>query len=150
MSGLHAWFWWMMVAILILVGINKQLDLQMLLADFGRTYSKYHGWYDQREPIQRRVLALGACVGMAGLLGVGYKLKRAPKSTWFALCGVIFLGVNILIHLVSLHWAEHMLGSPIMGVSLENALEIVTLVWIIISAMTFNHTQRQDSKYIMR
>ena len=149
-SGLHAWFWWMIVVILILVGINKQLDLQMLLADFGRTYSKHHGWYDQRRPIQIRVLALGACAGIAVLLRVGYKLTRAPKSTWFALCGVILLGVNITIHLVSLHSAEHILMASKMGVSFENALEIMTLVWIIISAMTFNHTQRERVSYIMR
>jgi hypothetical protein len=149
-SELHAWFWWMIVVILVLVGVNKQLDLQMLLADIGRTYSKSQGWYDQRRPIQIRVLALGACVGMAGLLRVGYKLKRAPKSTWFALWGVIFLGVNILIHMVSLHSIEHLLMSSGMGVSIENALEIMTLVWIIISAMIFNHTQREHSKYIMR
>jgi hypothetical protein len=149
-NGIYAWFWWIMVGLMVFMGINKQLDLQLMLADIGRAFTKQQGWYGQRVPVQIRVLAVGACVCLACLQGVGYRLKRAPKSTWFALAGIILLGLNVVIHLVSLHPIEHILGMSLAGLSLGDAIEISSILWISVSAWIYNRTQREPVSYIMQ
>ena len=149
-SQMYTWFWWLMVAVLIALGINKQLDVQLLLADIGRSYTKYHGWYRQRMPVQIRVLALGACVGLMCLQVVGHRIRRSPKSLWCALWGVVFLGVNVLMHLVSVHSIEHFLASSVAGLSVGNGLEILAMCWIAVSAIVYNRTEREEVNYIIQ
>ncbi|MCF7976249.1 MAG: hypothetical protein K9N55_20695 [Phycisphaerae bacterium] len=149
-SLVYAWFWWMMLGLVVMMGINKQLDVQLLLADIGRAFTKHLGWYGQRKPVQIRVLAFGACVCLACLLEVGHKLKRAPKSTWLALFGILLLGVNVLIHLVSLHLIEGVLAYSLAGLSVGNGLEIVCILWILISALVYNRAQRDRVCYIIQ
>ena len=42
-------FWMVLTVLLLLLGINKQLDLQTLLNDVGRRMAKAEGWYDVRR-----------------------------------------------------------------------------------------------------
>ncbi len=149
-SQIFAWFWCLMAVALVLLGINKQLDVQMLLADIGRAYTKYHGWYGQRAPVQNRVLAVGACLGLACVQGVAYRMKRGPKSLWFALWGLLFLGATVLVHLVSQHDIEHVLALSVAGLSVGSALEILAILWIAVSALVYNHTEREEVSYIMQ
>ncbi len=149
-SRIYAWFWWGMAVALMLLTINKQLDLQMLLADIGRAFTKHQGWYGQRKPVQIRVLALGVTVGFACLQEIGYRLKRAPRSTMFALWGVVLLGVNVFVHLVSLHWIERVLSLSVAGLTVGVGFEIFTILWIALSAVIYNYTERESVSYIMQ
>ncbi len=149
-SHLYAWFWWIMAVSLMLLAINKQLDLQMLLADIGRAFTKHQGWYAQRRPVQIRILVLGVSVGFACLQEIGYRLKGAPRSTGFALWGVVLLGINVLIHLVSLHWMERVLSLSVLGLTVGTGFEIFTILWIAASAAIYNHTGREQVSYIMQ
>ena len=50
---------WLMLAIaLVLLGINKQLDLQILLTEIGRSLAQHYGWYQQRRTIQTAFIAM--------------------------------------------------------------------------------------------
>lgn len=149
-SQIYAWFWWIMASLLLLMGINKQLDLQMLLADIGRSYTQLAGWYGQRKPFQIRVLAFGACIGLWCLLEIWHRLKRGPKSTWFAMIGVLIIGLNTLVHLISLHWTEHLLRLSLSSLHVEEALEIASLVWIGLAAWYYNVSQREEVCYIIQ
>jgi hypothetical protein len=149
-SQIFAWFWCFMGVALILLGINKQVDIQMLLADFGRAYTKHHGLYVQRSILQNRVLALGACVGLACAQAIGYRMRGGPKSIWLALWGLLFLGATVLVHLVSLHRIEHALALSVAGLSVGEGLEILAIGWIALSALVYNHTERDEVCYIMQ
>jgi len=149
-SRSFAWFWWLVAVLLILLGINKQLDVQLLLADVGRAFTKHQGWYGQRKPVQIRVLALGACAILACLQEVGFRLKRGPKSNWFALCGLFFLAGNVLIHLVSLHSIGNFLGYSLVGLSMGEGFEILAILCITVSAFVYNQTHREEVNYIIQ
>ena len=149
-SQVFAWFWRLMAVVLFLLAINKQLDVQLLLADIGRALTKYQGWYGQRKPAQIRVLALGACLGLACLLEIGHRLRRAPRSTLIALMGVLILGVNVVVHLVSLHSIEHALAFSVAGVSVGNGIEVLAILWIAASAFLYGRTEREEVCYIMQ
>jgi len=149
-SQVFAWFWRLMAVVLFLLAINKQLDVQLLLADIGRALTKYQGWYGQRKPAQIRVLALGACLCLGCLLEIGHRLRRAPRSTLIALLGVLILGVNVVIHLVSLHSIEHVLAFSVAGVSVGDGIEVLAILWIAASAFLYSRTEREEVCYIMQ
>jgi len=133
----YPWFWWFLGLTLLCLGINKQLDLQMLLADIGRTYARTMGWYRTRKPVQIRAVALAASLSL-GLLGtVLFQLRRAPRSTWSALGGLLLLVGLVSVHLVSLHRQEHFLARPMLGLPLGALLEIVAALLVAISAWLF-------------
>ena len=77
-------------------------------------------------------------------------MKRGPKSLWFALCGLLFLGATVLVHLVSQHDIEHALALSVAGLSVGSALEILAILWIAVSALVYNHTEREEVSYIMQ
>src|SRR6516225_2127989 len=50
---------WLMLGIaLVLLGFNKQLDLQILLMEIGRSVAQHYGWYEQRRTIQEVFIAM--------------------------------------------------------------------------------------------
>jgi hypothetical protein len=44
--------WWIVFAVTLFLGLNKQLDLQTLLIELGRNLSLSHGWFDSRRSVQ--------------------------------------------------------------------------------------------------
>lgn len=137
----YRWFWWFLGLTMLLLGINKQLDLQMLLADVGRTTARTLGWYRTRKPIQIRAVALAASLSL-GLLGaVLFQLRRAPRSTWCALGGLLLLVGLVSVHLVSLHRLESTLHRPMFGLPLGTFMEIVAALVVLLSAWLFKRSQ---------
>lgn len=65
-------FWWLACAVLLVLGLNKQLDLHILAIDWGRALAVDGGWYRQRRTFQRAfmaaVLIAGIAIALAGYL----------------------------------------------------------------------------------
>ncbi len=133
----YRWFWWCMGLSMLFLGINKQLDLQMLLADVGRTYAQTMGWYRTRKPVQIRAVALAASLSLGLLATVQFQLRRAPRSIGSALGGLLLLVGLVSVHLVSLHRLEHILRRPILGLSLGTCTEIAAALGVAVSAWLF-------------
>jgi hypothetical protein len=141
----YAWFWCLAGLTVLFLGINKQLDLQMLLADVGRTYARTMGWYRTRKPVQIRAVALGASLSLALLGVVLYHLRKAPRSTWCAGGGLILLVGFVTVHLVSLHHLEQLLRRSVAGLSLGNLLEIGAILVVGFSAWVFRRSRPETA-----
>lgn len=139
----YQWFWWFLGLTLLFLGINKQLDFQMLLADVGRTYARTLGWYRTRKPVQIRAVALAASLSLGFLGVVLYQLRRAPRSTWCALGGLLLLVGLVSAHLVSLHRLEHILRRPLLGLPLGTLLEIGATMVVAVSAWLYRFRRQQ-------
>ena len=72
-AGREASFWRLLALGLLLLGINKQLDLQTLFTEVARQLAHAQGWYEERRRYQRIFIA-----GI-GLLGV---LSAALGALW--------------------------------------------------------------------
>lgn len=117
-------FWAVLAGLLLALGINKQLDLQMLLADWGRTLARSQGWYAQRREFQRRfILALGACGGIV-LAWLAWRIRHARWPCWLALAGAILQVTFILVRAVSLHHVDHWLGMRWLTIKMHAWLEL--------------------------
>jgi hypothetical protein len=69
--------WLLFAAILFLLGVNKQLDLQTLLGDVGRSVSTAQGWYEKRRAVQAVfVLVFAIICGIVAILIVKSSGKR--------------------------------------------------------------------------
>ncbi len=117
---------WLLLALLMLgLGVNKQLDLQTWLTEFGRDMALQYGWYRDR-----RVLQIGFVLGLASLCllsawGLTRWARFADRYAVRAAWGVALLLVFILMRATSFHHLDVVLGHQLAdNVSLNAALEL--------------------------
>jgi len=120
---------------LLLLGINKQLDLQMLLADLGRTYARSHAWYTRRKPIQIQAISisLAVCLGMVEI--ILFKLRQQLKGTWLVLFGLTILTLYFGLRMVSLHQVDKYVMLSYRGMTLGSLVEIGGILCISTSVL---------------
>jgi len=147
----HTWFWWMCALALLLLGINKQLDLQMLLADLGRTYAKSHAWYTLRKPVQIQAVSitLALCLGLVEI--ILFKLRQCSKVAWLALFGLMTLALYFGLRLVSLHQVDKYLALSCRGLTIGNLTEVGGILCVSLSALIYcRGHMRPQAQYILR
>src|SRR5271154_6676510 len=70
---------WRSIALAFLVlGINKQLDLQTALTEAGRVLANFQGWYDQRQSVQVAFIVLITIVSLMAAVVLGRWVRNAP------------------------------------------------------------------------
>ena len=128
--------WWRGLGVLmILMGINKQLDLQTLFTDIGRDVARADDWYAQRGIVQWDFIVAMMTGGMIAavvlILTVGRRSGAWVRLSIVALC---WLGVFVLIRAASFHHVDAMLGLKLAGVRFNTAMELGPLLLIIWAA----------------
>lgn len=140
-------FWLYLAALLLLLGINKQLDLHSWFAEIMRDRAQAYGWYKYRHSV---------LVSLVSLLGFGiissiisFRLYLANswrnyKVTW---AGIIVLLMLVLIQTSSSIYADALIkqrgfgfstfgfsafGFSTFGFSISAIIEISALILIII------------------
>ena len=114
--------------------INKQLDLQTALTEFGRIISHRDGWYEQRYTYQKMFvegLVAGGAI-CAGLLL--YLTRRMSQPIKLAMLGLCVLGVFILARASSFHHFDSFLSSRVFGFRWNWILEIAGICIVALAA----------------
>ncbi|MBN2041625.1 MAG: hypothetical protein JW864_16435 [Spirochaetes bacterium] len=119
-----------------ILGINKQLDLQMLLTDIGRTHSKIFGWYNIRRPAQVRFISIFASLATGVVILSAYNLRKLWRKIFLQTTGLFILFGFIIIKGSSHHKLDHFFSKKILGMSMFGVFEIIGLALIGISAIT--------------
>ena len=98
--------WLFVLIVLVLLGINKQLDLQTLFTETLRDLARAQGWFGQRRAWQARfIMGLVA----SALLGVGagvFLLRHVLRRARPALLGLTVLGTFVLVRASHFHHAD--------------------------------------------
>jgi len=127
-----SWMWLVFFAILVFLGINKQLDLQTWFTEIGRDLSKEQGWYESRRRFQALFITLIALAGI-GAMAFGFKIYRPVlRHVWMALVGMGLLGTFVVIRAASFHYVDLMLKSG--PFPLNAMLELGALAVLIVAA----------------
>lgn len=117
-------FWIGVVLFMIILGINKQLDLQSFFTATGRCVSKLGGWYEDRQPVQATavLILLTLCL----LIGVFLlRLLRGVASRYMlALAGVVFIAAFILVRAVGFTHMDALINTRIAGWRMNWVLEL--------------------------
>ncbi len=107
--------WATTTIVLVVLGVNKQLDLQSLFVELARERARAQGWYDRRREYQT-VAILGIIVfgGMA-LAFITYLLRSVISRVALALTGLLALVTFVIVRAASFHYIDKLLslGDPI-------------------------------------
>jgi len=128
-------FWLVLSILLLLLGINKQLDLQTLLQNVGRQLSKDQGWYMQRR--QYQVLFIGSlcAAGILAITALAWSVRNQLKRSILALIGVVFLYVFVMVRATSIHHLDAFLASGPLGIRWNWILELGGIAIVGIGAL---------------
>ncbi|MFP4106076.1 MAG: hypothetical protein ACLFVU_08300 [Phycisphaerae bacterium] len=123
-------FWCCVGLLMLALGLNKQLDLQTALADWGRQMAREQGWYKERREFQRRFIW-----GLAGcsVLVIGWltwRIRRSRWPCWLALAGVVMQVLYILVRATSFHHVDRILGARIWDVKTHVWAELLGILLV--------------------
>jgi hypothetical protein len=90
-------FWWGLAVIMLIMGMNKQLDLQCLFIAVVKKMALAQGWYSQRRILQICFVAVFAVFGLIVLILLGWKLKQLWRQYGLALLGILLLVAFIAV-----------------------------------------------------
>jgi hypothetical protein len=130
---------------MILLGFNKQLDLQSDLTQIVRTVAHTEGWYSWRRDLQGLFL-LGMAVGAAVFALLLWRwLRGASGSARTAAVGLVILLAFIFVRAASFHHIDYWVTVPIAGMRSGWWLELAGIAVIGAAAATCRSRQRDSS-----
>ena len=98
--------WFAIAGLLLLLGLNKQLDLQTLFLQAGREIALAAGWYGERRRLQMVfVLVLGTVV-LSSLLTLVWKQRRFFWQHPLTLPGSVLLVCYVLLRAAAIDPAD--------------------------------------------
>lgn len=123
-TAVPATFWIVLAALMLALGINKQLDLQTWFSQTGRDLALSQGWYEQRRTVQAVFVALLAAAALAAVLAARHHWATLWHEYRAAFVGVCVLLTFIVIRAASFHHIDTILRSDLGATSLHHALEV--------------------------
>ena len=139
-------FWFAMAGVLLLLSINKQLDLQTLLTEQMREIARQRGWLAYRQQLKHWFILTLTLVAIAVLTSMIWSTRRAVKRVWLAIVGATFLMVFILVRASSFHHVDRWLGLPVGAANLNIVLELGGICSIAIAALLCKPAPPQRSR----
>ena len=115
-------FWVALMAVMLLLGTNKQLDLQTWFTQVARDMARADGWYHIRHQIQLAFIALLALLGLLSQVWLYRSLRDFGSDARLAALGLAFLAMFVVMRAASFHHADALLGMKLGGCLKVNAL----------------------------
>ena len=128
-------FWLVTAVILVALGINKQLDLQSLVLNLGRTLAKSEGWYESRRAVQYAFIVGVAVAGTAAVAALLWLFRRGGAWVRLAQFGLVTLCTFVIVRAASFHHVDMMLGKDIGFFRLNHVLELGGIALIAVGAL---------------
>jgi hypothetical protein len=102
---------WLLITItMVLLGLNKQLDVQTWLIQTVRDRAYAHGWYNDRRRYQVDfILVISAAAVLVGI-ALSLRLRRVLRRVIVAIAGLGMLVVFVLIRASSFHYVDRALS----------------------------------------
>ena len=117
-------FWAMLGLLMLFLGVNKQIDMQTWLTEFGREIAREQGWYEERREIQMWFVAAVAAIGTLAMTFALAKTRQLLPRHVLAFLGVIVLGCFIMLRTSSFHDVTAFLRKDLLGIQANWVLEL--------------------------
>ncbi len=128
-------FWGMVGLLMVLLAINKQLDLQTLLTEIGRQTAKHQGWMEQRRSVQFWFIVGFSTLATAGFLGFAFFMRNWFRRFMPAFIGLFILLSFIIIRAASFHHVDQFLDVRILHVRMNWILELSGIFIVMAAAV---------------
>lgn len=136
-------YWAVVAALMALLALNKQLDLQTWFTQVGRDLALAQGWYEQRRVVQAGFILVLA----SGAAGVSVLLWRQLRRRWqgyrLSAVGVALLLTFIVIRAATFHHIDLLLGWGLAGLQLNHLLELGAIGLIAAGAWQWRRFHRK-------
>lgn len=128
-------FWLVAGVAMVLLGINKQLDLQTLMTEVGRQIFRARGWMEMRRTVQFWFIIGFGCLSLAlfGWFTIRYR-------AWFSRFRLAFIGLTFLLAFVfiraaSFHHFDAFRDMSIAGVRMNWVMELTGIYLVCLAGL---------------
>jgi len=126
-------FWSTISLLMILLGINKELDLQSLFTEVGRQIARAQGWIDYRRTVQFWFIVVFGTTVMGAFLLFVIMMKDLFRRFTLAFSGLFFLLGFIIIRASSFHHFDEILGFRVFELKMNWVLELAGIYLIFLA-----------------
>ena len=116
--------WFGLALLLMLLCVNKQLDLQTWFTLTLKSAAQAEGWYEQRRVFQAAFIGALTMLSIVGLAILRIMVRKNLRQTSLAWIGAVFLTCFVLIRAASFHQVDQMIGLRVGGLKLNWVLEL--------------------------
>ena len=127
-------FWQLMTVLLVLLGINKQLDLHSLGNGYLRCAAQSGGWYQDRHWLQAIFVVIFPIAGAALVLAASWCFRGVLKANAMAVIGTILIASFVVLRAVSFNHLDQLIGADVPGETAGAVLELTGIALIAINA----------------
>jgi hypothetical protein len=128
-------FWNIVSVLMVLLAINKQLDLQSLLTEIGRQIAKHQGWMEQRRAVQLWFIGFFGSISMAAFLFFAFTMRNLFRRFMLAFIGLFFLLSFIIVRAASFHHVEEFLDLTLVDVRMNWLFELTGIYTVFVAAL---------------
>lgn len=128
-------FWFVISVWMVLLGINKQLDLQSLFAEMGRQIAIAQGWYPQRRVVQFSFIVLFGTMSVAAFAWFARTYREWFRRYALAFCGLFFLLSFVVIRAAAFHHFDEVIQYDLHGIKMNWVLELAGIYMIILAGL---------------
>lgn len=129
-------FWFTVFLLMLILGINKQLDLQSLITAMGRYYANRDGWIEYKRQVQIAVIASILIIGALSLLAFAYRVRALFQTNWLAIFGLSCLLIFIAIRATSFHHMDIFINIEIYGSKVNWIMELGGIAAVFLSGFS--------------
>ena len=131
-------FWISLSLMLIVLGFNKQLDLQSLLTQVGKDLALAQGWYEYRRIIQFLFIFIIGGAGVIALLYLIRKYWQVLDHIKITLAGCFILFIFVLTRAMSFHHMDIFIHKELAGIKMNWLFELGGLVVILLGSIIYS------------
>ena len=135
-------FWFGCTALLMLLGLNKELDLQGFITSAGRSLAQQEGWFKERRLVQEAFILTLCTIAAVTLAFLAVWLRRSGSAVKIAALGIVLLLAFVLIRAASFHHMDRWVTHEIAGMRSGWWLELAGIIVIGLSAVAFRRRNR--------
>ncbi|MCQ0090467.1 isopropylmalate isomerase [Roseovarius sp. M141] len=135
-------FWCLLAGILLLLAVNKQLDLQSLLTAVARCLAQIQGWYEERRAVQIGFIIWIVVVMVIFFSVIWILLHKTLRRNGLALVGLIFVLGFVAIRAAGFHHMDRLIDMRISSVRLNWIFEMTGPALILISGLSILRAAR--------
>jgi hypothetical protein len=143
MSPNDRYFWVGACCFFMLLGLNKQLDLQSLLTEFGRAAAKSQNWYEERQRYRTAFVGVMTFAGALVLSSLAWHMRRSSPAVKLALAGLAVTFAFVVVRAASFHHLDSWFGAPVLGTTWNHVFELAGIVIVATAAMRYD---RRDAE----
>lgn len=108
-------FWLALSMILLILGINKQLDLQSLVTEVGSAAARAEGWYGQRRQYQLVFVGIAGVASVVVMSLLFWWMRNGAPPVKLAILGLALTSTFVIVRAASFHHVDLWLNQNISG-----------------------------------